>query len=60
MTLWGMAMGAEESMKAAVAGLVPADKRGSIMGYLTQAMAYMVSGWGVWQSVFCTIAQLLG
>jgi len=33
MTLWGMSMGAEESiLKAAVAGLVPADKRGSAYG----------------------------
>jgi len=33
MTLWGMSMGAQESiLKAAVAGLVPADKRGSAYG----------------------------
>lgn len=33
MTLWGMGMGAQESiLKAAVAGLVPADKRGSAYG----------------------------
>jgi len=33
MTLWGIGMGAQESiLKAAVAGLVPADKRGSAYG----------------------------
>ena len=33
MTLWGIGMGAEESiLKAAVAGLVPADKIGSAYG----------------------------
>jgi len=33
MTLWGIGMGAQESiMKAAVAGMVPMDKRGSAYG----------------------------
>jgi len=33
MTLWGIGMGAQESiLKATVAGLVPADKRGSAYG----------------------------
>jgi MFS family permease len=33
MTLWGIGMGAQESiLKAAVARLVPADKRGSASG----------------------------
>ena len=46
MTLWGMCMGAQESiLKAAVAGLVPADKRGSAYGIFNTAMAYhMISG----------------
>ncbi len=44
MTLWGM--GAQESiLKAAVAGLVRADKRGSAYGIFNTAMAYnMISG----------------
>jgi hypothetical protein len=46
MTLWGIGMGAQESIwKAAVAGLVPADKRGSAYGIFNTAMAYhMISG----------------
>jgi hypothetical protein len=46
MTLWGMGMGTPESIwKAAVAGLVPADKRGSAYGIFNTAMAYhMISG----------------
>lgn len=33
MVLWGIGMGAQESiMKAAVTGMVPADKRGSAFG----------------------------
>jgi hypothetical protein len=41
-----MGMGAQESIwKAAVAGLVPADKRGSTYGIFNTAMAYhMISG----------------
>ena len=46
MTLWAIGMGAQESiLKAAVAGLVPADKRGSAYGIFNTAMAYhMISG----------------
>ena len=46
MTLWVMGMGTQESMlKAAVAGFVPADKRGSAYGIFNTAMAYqMISG----------------
>ncbi len=46
MTLWGIGMGAQESiLKAAVAGLVPADKRGSAYGIFNTAMAdRMISG----------------
>ena len=46
MTLCGIGMGAQESiLKAAVAGLVPADKRGSAYGIFNTAMAYhMISG----------------
>ncbi|WP_445244676.1 hypothetical protein [Microcoleus sp. OTE_8_concoct_300] len=41
MTLWGIGMGAQESiLKAAVAGFVPADKRGSAYGIFNTAMAY--------------------
>lgn len=33
MALWGIGMGAQESiMKAAIAGMVPPDKRGSAFG----------------------------
>jgi hypothetical protein len=41
-----MGMGAQESiLKAAVAGFVPADKRGSAYGIFNTAMAYhMISG----------------
>ena len=46
MTLWGMGMGAQESiLKAALAGLVSGDKRGSAYGIFNTAMAYhMISG----------------
>jgi hypothetical protein len=46
MTLWVMGMGAQESiLKAAVAGFVPADKRGSAYGIFNTAIAYhMISG----------------
>ena len=46
MTLWGMGMGTQESiLKAAVAGLVLAAKRGSAYGIFNTAMAYhMISG----------------
>lgn len=41
MMLWGIGMGAQESiMKAAVAGIVPADKRGSAFGIFN-------SGYGI-------------
>jgi hypothetical protein len=43
MTLWRMGMGSQESiLRAAVAGLVPADKRGSAYGIFNTAMAYHV------------------
>ena len=42
MTLWGMGMGAQESiLKAAVAGFVSADKRGSAYGIFNTAMAIL-------------------
>jgi MFS family permease len=71
MVLWGVGMGAQESiMKAAVATMVPADKRGSAFGifYLCYGLAWFVgSAWmGVLYDIsvsalvgFSVIAQLI-
>jgi predicted MFS family arabinose efflux permease len=70
MTLWGISMGAQESiLKAAVAGLVPADKRGSTFGIFNTgyglswflgslAMGILYDRSITWLAVFSVALQL--
>ncbi len=71
MALWGAGMGAQESiLKAAIAGMIPAERRGSaygifntgygIMWFLGSAVMGVLYGQSVWALVlFSTLMQLL-